>query len=379
MSNFGVLAHLQNGLKLLNQRSLHTSPRLLIIKPSRKQILARRDAANPVLQQKRVSISSPDALPPLFILETDRKAGALNVDPHKAIEFLRSYQRVLDEQTSSLRGSDTCSKHGLTASDVTQLSFSLGRCGEQAQKALGRSLIDLASNMGDAGATLEVMSHALRNNQLHTARTGPFLARLGILAKKKENVQAMGMLGRILFSQGKETEAQQWLQKAISGPELATFPGAAETLVVLGLILQKTDKEAAKKIFRKAALDLDDPSAYFYLSQHVGPDEDDERVVYLLKAAGAGLPEACHNLGAIELSKMGDQADKKPTERTYGYAKEWFQVAAEGGFGLSMLNLASICKSQGQIAEGLKWLEQAEALPELRDEAVKMRSGFDSD
>ncbi|KAA8572131.1 hypothetical protein EYC84_002047 [Monilinia fructicola] len=352
-------------------------PRLLAVnvKPSRKQILAKRNAADPVIQRKRISIDTPDALPPLFILETDHKAGVLKVDPHKAMEFLKNYQ-TLHGRSNPGWETGICKKHGITASDVTQLSISVGRCREQAQKALGRRLIDSASAMGDPAATLEVVSDAFRNNQLHSARSRPFLERLGLLAKKEKNVEAMGLLGQILYSQGKIKEATDWLQMAVGGPELPTFLGAAEALVVLGLILEKTDKEGAKKAFSKAALDLDYPSAYFYLSKHVGPGEEDDRMIYLLKAAGAGIPEACHNLGAIELSKKGDQADKKPSDRNYGYAKEWFQVAAEGGFGLSMLNLASICKSQGQTEEGLKWLERAEALPEVRDEAVKLRSSF---
>lgn len=268
------------------------------------------------------------------------------------------------------------SEHGITASDVTQLAVSVGRCKEQAQKALARHLIDSASAMGDPAATLEVMSDAFRNNQLHTPRSLIFLQRLGFLAKIGKNIQAMALLGQILYSQGKPKEAQSWLETAIRGSELANFPGSAEAYVVLGLILEGTDREAAKKMFSKAALELDYPSAYYYLSKYTGPGEEDDKMIYLLKASGAGILEACHDLGVVELSKIGDQADKKPSERDYGYAKEWFHVAAEGGFGLSMLNLASICKSQGQIEEGLKWLEKAEELPEIRDEAIKLKSGF---
>ncbi|KAI9649492.1 hypothetical protein NHQ30_002069 [Ciborinia camelliae] len=380
MSTSRAIPHFRHGLRLLNQRSIHTTPRLLAtsVKPSRKQTVAKRNAADPVKMRKTVPIDSPDALPPLFILVTDHKAGVLKLDPYKAMEFLRDYQ-ICHRKAKPGWETEVCNKHGLTGSDVTQLSISLGRCKELAQKALGRRLIDLASVMGDAAATLEVVSDAFRRNQLHTARSGSFFKRLGILAKKEQNVQAMGLLGQILYSQGKEIEARDWLEKAVSGPEVPTFEGAAEALVVLGLILEKSDKEAAKQVLKKAALDLDYPSAFFYLSKHTGPGEEDDRMVYLLKAAGAGIPEACHNLGAIELSKYGDQAHKKPANRRYGYAKEWFEVAAEGGFGLSMLNLASICKSQGQKEEGMKWLKRAEALPEVHDEAVKMKTSFIAD
>ncbi|KAM0143827.1 hypothetical protein ACHAP3_001091 [Botrytis cinerea] len=380
MSNPRVILPFKYGLRLLNQRSLHTTPRLFAVsvKPSRKQILAKRNATEPVIVRKRVPINTSDALPPMFILETDHKAGVLTVDPNKAMEFLKNYQSLHGNPNQGWE-TGICNKHGITASDVTQLSISMGRCREQAQKRLARVLLDSASAMGDPAATLVVVSEAFHNNKLYTARFTPFLERLGILAKKEGNVQAMGLLGQILYSQGREKEARGWLQKAVAGEKSPNFPGAADALIVLGLILEKTDRAAAKKLFSKAALDLDHPSAFFYLSKHVDPEEEDNRMVYLLKAAGAGMPEACHNLGAIELSKNGDQADKKPSERDYGYAKEWFQVAAESGFGLSMLNMASICKSQCQNEEALKWLERAEALPEIHDEAVKMRSSFNAD
>lgn len=96
MSTSRVLHRFIRSTQLFSQRSIHTTPRLLAVsvKPSRKQTLAKRNATDPVMVRKRVSIDTPDALPPLFILMTDHKAGVLKVDPHKAMEFLRNYQSL---------------------------------------------------------------------------------------------------------------------------------------------------------------------------------------------------------------------------------------------------------------------------------------------
>lgn len=96
MSNPRAILPFKHGLRLFNQRSLHTTPRLFAvnIKPSRKQILAKRNATEPVIIRKRVPINTPEALPPMFILESDHKAGVLTVEPNKAMEFLKNYQSL---------------------------------------------------------------------------------------------------------------------------------------------------------------------------------------------------------------------------------------------------------------------------------------------
>lgn len=140
-------------------------------------------------------------------------------------------------------------------------------------------------------------------------------------------------------------------------------------------LLALNDKDGAKAAFEKAAKELDEPSAYFYLSKLQEPGSSQEQV-YLLKAASSGIVEAWHNLGALEMAKQKESTTKKTTLADFGMAYEWFQVAAADGFGLSMLNLALMCKSVGKIEEGIKWLEKAEENLDVRDQAKAIKSQF---
>jgi TPR repeat protein len=181
----------------------------------------------------------------------------------------------------------------------------------------------------------------------------------------------MALLGRVMLTLAKDDDALSWFRQATR--EGVDFDGAAEALVQEGrILLGRKDKEGAEKAFRKAALELDDPSGYFYLSQLQRPGSS-EQEVYLLKAASSGIAEACHNLGSRELEKIKERPKGAESFRDFNMAREWFEVAAAEGFGLSMLNLALICKAGGKDEEGLGWLEKAEDTPGVRDEARRVR------
>jgi len=244
----------------------------------------------------------------------------------------------------------------------------LRRCSGKGQQVLAKKVMLSASALGDKSATFEIISSALRNGLLNEYPA--VLQRLGLFAKKDNDRQAMTLLGKVLLSQRGEKDALAWFRKATRPPTGGIdFDGAGEALVHEGRILmQWKDKDGAKKVFEKAALQLDDPSAYFYLSQLQEPGSSTQEV-YLLKAASSGVQDAYHNLGALELAKI-EKNKKKPTSLAdYGMAREWFQVAAADGFGLSMLNLALMCKAVGEIEEGKKWLSRAEENPDVREQA----------
>jgi hypothetical protein len=48
----------------------------------------------------------------------------------------------------------------------------------------------------------------------------------------------------------------------------------------------------------------------------------------------------------------------------YGLAREYFEIAASDGFGLSMINIATMNKAVGNIKGALVWLENVEELGE---------------
>jgi TPR repeat protein len=237
-----------------------------------------------------------------------------------------------------------------------------------------------ASELGEASATFDLIEAGIRSASLTLQAYAAPLQRLGLLAKKDGHRQAMVLLGKVLLSQQKELEALEWFRKASQGPsESLDFEGAAEALVNEGrILLEQKDEEGAGAAFRKAAVDLDDPTGYFYLSKLADPDSPQQQV-YLLKAASAGIVEAWHNLGSLELARLQAQPAPPKTFQDFGMAREWFQVAAADGFGLSMLNLALMCKAVGQPGAGMEWLEKAETVPEVREQARSLKAQWRSE
>lgn len=274
--------------------------------------------------------------------------------------------------------------HGLVEHNVDPTTLSvlggiLRRSNNKAQLTLAKKVMFTASALGDKPATLEIVSEALRNGKLNDI-TAP-LQRLSILAKKHNDPQALTLLGKVYHARRSTKEALECFRTATRPPNGSLeFDGAGEALVHEGqALLALNDKDGAKVAFERAALELDDPSAYFYLSRLQESGSAKEQV-YLLKAASSGIMEAYHNLGALEMAKQKDGRTKRPTTLAdFGMAYEWFQVAAADGFGLSMLNLALMCKSVGKIEEGIKWLKKAEENVEVRDQARAIKSQFHND
>ncbi|RQM06807.1 hypothetical protein DH86_00002763 [Scytalidium sp. 3C] len=254
-------------------------------------------------------------------------------------------------------------------------------CSREDQRLFGFELLLSASALGDALAIFTLVERGLKRNSLHEPLYADALRRLNVLAKEDRNRRAMLLLGKVLSAQGKSSDALKHFRSATrlsseNGEYFLTFEGAGEALVLEGRMLSdQGDKTGSKTAFQKAALELDEPSAFYHLA--MGEEADSSsRKIYLMKAASSGILEACHELGSLELKQMEEGPDvaKSPSLSDYGMAREWFQVAASGGFGPSMLSLALICKSAGRREEGLRWLETAKALPEFRTQALAWES-----
>jgi TPR repeat protein len=190
----------------------------------------------------------------------------------------------------------------------------------------------------------------------------------------------MVVFGKVLYDRGKRDEALKWFRDARGlGQE---FDGLAQALTSEGqILLDRNDRVGAEKLFRKAALELDDPVAYYVLStlQLRGSPEEE---IYLLKAASSGIVDACHRLGELEMEKTKMSQPKGTYAgapvRDFKMAIEWWQVAAAAGHGRSMLSLATLYRAEGQDGQGLEWLELAEKQPELKNEARKVRAAWAS-
>ena len=250
----------------------------------------------------------------------------------------------------------------------------LDKCENVGQRKFGRDLLVTAASFGDRASNFKLVHAATSQGRLHDVTES--LQHVGILAKTGNDPQAMALLGMALFSQRKEQEALTWLRRASAGA--LDFPGAADALILEGRILMSHDKSGAMAVFQRAADELDDPNAYFYLSKLVSPDLA-AREVYLIKAAASGVMEASHNLGVIELAKINKGGKQPKALDDYGMARDWTEVAAEGGFGLSMLNMAMMYRNVGLRDQAMEWLEKAGEDTKVLEEAQALRENWDSE
>ena len=235
-----------------------------------------------------------------------------------------------------------------------------------------------ASSLGVKSATFKLVESAIQHKKLNQSSSAAPLQRLALLAKQGDP-SAMVIQGKALSLQGKNAEASKWYCAAI---DVGDFDGLGEALTLESALLRgRKDDVGAEKLIRRAALELDDPLAYFKLSEFV-PEGSPEQTKYLLKAASSGISAACHKLGVLEMQKIkalprevkgvdGLIGAMKTGHEVRVHASElrmaiaWFEVAAEEGNGESMLILAVLLQAAGFEKEALKSLAMAEALQDL--------------
>jgi hypothetical protein len=88
---------LQNGMRSVTRRPLHTTPRVFagprLQKGGAKQKVTRTRSAVP-------SHTTPDALPPLSVLEHHYLTGHYDMKPSTALDFLKQYQLLSHQATA---------------------------------------------------------------------------------------------------------------------------------------------------------------------------------------------------------------------------------------------------------------------------------------
>lgn len=153
------------------------------------------------------------------------------------------------------------------------------------------------------------------------------------------------------------------LKKATDYYKLAAKNGSADAYRELAFIYQRQKRhDIAKNLFKSAA-DLDDTaSAYQYaksiLNAKNSTGDEQEAVIYLMKAAEAGIPQAQCDLGMLYYQGRfvtKDQAN----------ATKWFTKAAVNGWSSAQWNLA-LCLIDGTGIErnydqALYWLGESTA------------------
>jgi len=161
-----------------------------------------------------------------------------------------------------------------------------------------------ASKLGNQEATFRLIVSGIRSGSFKDYEQP--LKRLQIMAKEN-NPTAMTLLGRILANQGRDGEALELFRKATRGPAGLGLKVLEKLLFARDNFLWNRMRRRPKQYFRKAAFELDDPSAYYYLSE-LQEESSLNQAVYLMKAASSGIVEAAHKLGSVELLKAKESS-----------------------------------------------------------------------
>ena len=239
-----------------------------------------------------------------------------------------------------------------------------------------------ASDLGDSTATFCIITNYLKQGtkSIDTPTFKAALERLGIMAKKDGNPEAMAILAKFLLSQKQTDEALKWFHKATDRPDeaLNDFTLAGHALVEQARIhLSRKEMEKMKRLLQRATEVLEEPSAFFYLSAF-HPEGSEKQKECLTMAATMGITEAAHNLGGIALAESKTSKDAAARICAVKRAQDWYEVAAAGGFGYGIMNLALLNKSLGKMDAALDWLAKAEELPDMKEEARKLRMDWSS-
>jgi TPR repeat protein len=385
MSNFRrPLVVIGKSWSVLISRSLHATSVSWATAATKASPKVWRRKHLPNVVRSRVDFE--EALPPISILQAASKAGAMEISAEKAKEALLRYQDLEIRSAAGWEAKFCKGKQLLLENNIilmvidfdmkpatlVLLSNILNSCSGDKQRHLARRVMQSASELGDESATIDLVSSALRKGKLHLYAAS--LQQLEILAKEGKP-RSMTLLGRVAAARGKDREALEWFRTVFKESGNLDPEEAGEALVCEGQILKKTNLKEAEAAFRKAALELDNPSAYFNLSQ-LEEEGSLQQKVYLLKAASSGISEAAHSLGSLELSKIKESDESSSPD--YGMAREWFQIAAVDGFGPSMLSMARICKASGESEEGLEWLAKAKGSAEVQRQAMEMEDNWES-
>lgn len=307
---------------------------------------------------------------------------------------------------------------------MTLLAQILDRTSNTYLKDISKSLFFSASALGEPIATLKVVSEAYQNGKLATPELAKPLQRLTTLAKVNSNPPAMLLLAQILESQGKVDKALTYYEQITNndGKDRAAAEAdgtIARAWLALGRIkASNEDFTGAEAALKKAALEYDEPTAYFYLARFCDTKSDDY-LLYNLKAASSGVREAAHNLGdfylrqskgdrqtsnavntkfengkvaasasfeseTLQLNPPSDLSQVLPartpqrgkSQEKRALAREWFNVAAYAGFAPSQVNLALLLRADGSFDEGMKWLKQAEKHADFGAEVNRLRESW---
>ena len=102
---------MERSYKLLSSRSFHVTSHL-DAKPSPRPSprIAKSSSSRARVQNVQKQYNPQESLPPLAILQSAAKSGAMNIDPSKAMEFLTEYLKRVGNLTRKGWEEDLCTR-----------------------------------------------------------------------------------------------------------------------------------------------------------------------------------------------------------------------------------------------------------------------------
>ncbi len=259
---------------------------------------------------------------------------------------------------------------------------------------LGFDLLHTASRLKDPSGTMIIYEMALKAG---TYRDIPSAYREHLQQMmSKNNYAAMYLQGKIYEAEKQNSLALGMYLKSLKSASEG-YAGAEAFEITLGEFWTsiyrskaQNDPEGALTAIKRAALEYDEPSAYYLLAKEYTPEYSKEYEQYMLKAAASGKMGAADALGKYYFKqfqgnlssasekhvndKVGDPVEKSEdssnipeaspepwpqTGKVPELAREWFNVGAEANIPSSQIYLAVILRQEGKLREGLDWLEKA--------------------
>lgn len=219
----------------------------------------------------------------------------------------------------------------VSAKTLTMVALILRRsAASDGSKKLANHVLYTASKLGDARATVRIVSIALRQGELQNVGVKEPLQQLERLARSGANIEAMLLKAQILEIENKIVEAQKLFKKISEAkPTAENTQAITHALATRGQFLwEKHDKSSAEAVWKEAALGYDDPYCYYLLARHCVPEGSETQEMFLMKAAASGKLDACCHLGKLYLERSKAASGSKNKEKDLMMAKEWSEVIA---------------------------------------------------
>ncbi|KAI9826405.1 MAG: hypothetical protein M1832_000322 [Thelocarpon impressellum] len=270
------------------------------------------------------------SLPPPHLLASAKLSGVLTIEVQAAYRFLRAYLSLgAAPQLPQVRR--LCEEHNIDAAALTSLALISNRAASAPPRQLAKALLLGASALGDPGATITLVSQALRTAQISAASLGPALHHLAALSSTHQNPQAQLLQAQLHERRGATADALA-LYAAVAQNAAADGDTRADGHLALGLLRQKTgDAPGAAEAFRAGALGADDARCYHLLARTL-PADAPERLLYASKAAASGVAAAAYDVALLYREGRGQMHQGMGEVERGRLADEFLALAAAGGY-----------------------------------------------